>query len=55
MGIMKNKKAGVGEATGVTAGRIIMWILLGALLIWALFWYSNFGTYLIKLGKSYLK
>ena len=55
MKITKNKKADLGEATGMTLGQIISWIILFALVFFVFFWYSGLGTKIIKIGKSFLK
>ncbi|MBI2557963.1 hypothetical protein HYW20_01465 [Candidatus Woesearchaeota archaeon] len=55
MKLIKNKRADVGQSTGMTAGEIIGWILLAALVMFAAFWYSGLGNYILKLLNSFLK
>ena len=55
MKLTKNKRAGVGEATGMTGAEIIGWILLAALIIFIAFWYSGLGNYILKILNSFLK
>lgn len=55
MKLLKSKKGDVGEASGVTLIKVVTWLLLIALIVFAIFWYSNLGNYIIKLGKSFLK
>lgn len=53
MNVIKNKKADVGAATGMTLGEIIGWIIIAALIVFAFFWYSGLGSKMRVALKSY--
>ncbi|MBI3035515.1 hypothetical protein HYY71_04275 [Candidatus Woesearchaeota archaeon] len=56
MNLIKSKKAGVGEATGLTLGHIITWILGGALIIFAFYYfYPYILDFMTKLASEFLK
>lgn len=50
--LIKNKKASTGEAIGITGGEIITWIILFALIAFALFYFSGFGSKLLAMLKG---
>ena len=52
MRVIKNKKASTGEAVGLTGGEIIGWIILFALIAFALFYFSGFGSKLLAMLKG---
>ncbi|MEK6868662.1 MAG: hypothetical protein AABX74_00405 [Nanoarchaeota archaeon] len=51
MKLIKNKKAQEGAGEQVM-GNIIKWIILFALLIFALFWFSGLGDKILSIIKS---
>lgn len=53
MKLLKSRKAGEGEEKSVL--EIIGWILLGALLLFAILWYSGIGKNIVEIGNSFFK
>ena len=53
--LAKNKKASTGEAAGLTWGEIARWILLLALVAFAFFWFSSWGSKLYTILKGAFK
>jgi len=51
MKLIKNKKAGEGATTPMR--EIIGWIILFALLIFVLFWYSGLGTKILEIFRGF--
>ena len=47
--MIKNKKSQAGV---MTFGQIVKWIILFALLLFALFWFSGLGDKILKIVKS---
>ena len=51
--LFKNKKAGEGEERSLV--EIIGWVIVIALVVFALLWYSGLGTKIIAIGNYFLK